>query len=55
LGYRSVVTTQIYLHALAELEMGTRMMLVPGDWEDPRDTSINQFQGDSGEFTVTPA
>ena len=55
LGHRSVVTTQIYLHALAELEMGTRMMLVPGDWEDPRDTSINQFDGDSGEFTATPA
>ncbi|GGN29694.1 hypothetical protein GCM10011609_86910 [Lentzea pudingi] len=36
LGHRSVVTTQIYLHALAELEMQTRMALVPDDWEDPR-------------------
>jgi len=28
LGHRSVVTTQTYLHALAELEMVTRMALV---------------------------
>ncbi len=55
LGHGSVVTIQIYLHALAELEMETRMLLVPGDWEDPRDTSIDQFHGDSGEFTGTPA
>ena len=55
LGHRSVVTTQVYLHALAELEMETRMMLVPAGWEDPRDTSIDQFHGDSGEFTGTPA
>ena len=55
LGHRSVVTIQIYQHALAELEMETRMLLVPGDWEDPRDTSIDQFHGDSGEFTGTPA
>jgi integrase len=37
LGHRSVTTTQIYLHALAELEMHTRMALVPDGWEDPRD------------------
>ncbi|HEX2399913.1 MAG TPA: hypothetical protein VHJ79_07995 [Mycobacterium sp.] len=55
LGHRSVVTTQVYLHALAELEMETRMMLVPDGWEDPRDTSIDQLDGDSGEFTGTPA
>jgi integrase len=36
LGHRSVVTTQIYLHALAELEMHTRMALVPDGWDDPR-------------------
>jgi site-specific recombinase XerD len=36
LGHRSVVTTQTYLHALAELEMHTRMALVPDGWEDPR-------------------
>ena len=38
LGHSSVVTTQVYLHALAELEMATRMALVPDGWEDPRDT-----------------
>lgn len=35
LGHRSVLTTQIYLHALAELEMETRMALVPDGWDDP--------------------
>ena len=35
LGHRSVVTTQIYLDALQELEMETRMALVPDEWEDP--------------------
>lgn len=35
LGHRSVVTTQLYLHALAELEMHTRMELVPDEWDDP--------------------
>jgi integrase len=29
LGHRSVLTTTVYLHALAELEMETRMALVP--------------------------
>jgi len=33
LGHRSVITTQIYLHALAELEMHTRMALVPDSWD----------------------
>ncbi|WP_144024074.1 tyrosine-type recombinase/integrase [Amycolatopsis keratiniphila] len=36
LGHRSVETTQIYLHTLAELEMETRMALVGDAWEDPR-------------------
>lgn len=40
LGHRSVTTTQIYLHCLAELEMETRMELVPDDWEDPRDAAL---------------
>lgn len=35
LGHRSVVTTQLYLHTLQELEMTTRMELVPSapEWE----------------------
>lgn len=37
LGHRSVVTTQIYLHALAELEMETRAALVPSEWDGPQD------------------
>jgi hypothetical protein len=41
LGHSSVITTQIYLHALAELEMHTRMALVPDDWEDPRDIPVD--------------
>jgi hypothetical protein len=27
---------------------GPRMQLVPDGWEDPRDTSIDQLDGDSG-------
>lgn len=37
LGHRSVTTTQIYLHALEELEMETRMALTSDSWEDSRD------------------
>ena len=33
LGHRSVVTTLRYLHALQELEMETRLALIPNDWE----------------------
>ncbi|MDH6700426.1 integrase [Streptomyces sp. MAA16] len=33
LGHRSVLTTLRYLHALQELEMETRMALIPQDWE----------------------
>ncbi|MFE0207358.1 tyrosine-type recombinase/integrase [Streptomyces sp. NPDC058985] len=43
LGHRSVLTTLIYLHALQELEMETRMALVPDAWEDPRDTPLAQL------------
>jgi len=50
LGHRSVVTTQTYLHALAELEMATRMLLVPDHWEDPRATSMEQI----GDDTLAP-
>ncbi len=37
LGHRSMTTTLIYLHALSELAMETRLALVPEDWEDPRE------------------
>jgi site-specific recombinase XerD len=40
LGHRSIETTQIYLHALAELEMRTRMALIPEEWEDSRDPDL---------------
>ncbi len=35
MGHASIASTLIYLHALQELEMRTRMELVPDDWEDP--------------------
>ena len=50
LGHRSVVTTQVYLHALAELEMETRMMLVPAIGKTLAGPPIDRFDGDSGEF-----
>jgi integrase len=37
LGHKSVITTIKYLHALSELEMHTRMKLVPSDWDDVRE------------------
>ncbi|MBA74088.1 MAG: integrase [Tistrella sp.] len=40
LGHKSVTTTQVYLHALEELEMETRMKLVSDPWEDSRDTAL---------------
>lgn len=55
LGHRSMITTQVYLHALAELEMETRMMLVPSDWEDPCSTPTDHFTGDGEDFTASPA
>ncbi|MFF1463388.1 site-specific integrase [Streptomyces sp. NPDC058330] len=47
LGHRSILTTLIYLHALQELEMETRMALVPDVWEDPRDTPLAQLGDDA--------
>lgn len=45
LGHRSSVTTQIYLHALGELEMETRAALVPSGWDDPPSISRPQRPG----------
>lgn len=41
LGHRSVVTTQIYLHTLEDLEMETRMALVPDEWDAPPPESLD--------------
>ena len=41
LGHASVTTTQVYLHCLAELEMDTRMALVPDWWADPRQSPLD--------------
>lgn len=43
LRHASVLSTLIYLHALQELEMETRMALVPDSWEDVRDTAVNDL------------
>jgi len=47
LGHQSILTTLTYLHALQELEMETRMALVPDTWEDPRDTPLVQLGDDA--------
>jgi len=47
LGHRSLSSTMIYLHALAELEMQTRMALVPDGWDDPRDTMAALVDADA--------
>lgn len=47
-----MVTTPIYLHALAELEMQTRMALVPDDWDDPRDSVIHALELDDQSESV---
>lgn len=49
LGHRSVVTTQIYLHVLAELEMATRMSLVPDEWGDPREMPLPVLTDDPAD------
>jgi site-specific recombinase XerD len=55
LGHRSVVTTQIYLHALAELDMETRMALVPDGWDDPRDCAADFVADGTGAPSDTAA
>ncbi|MGO4650014.1 tyrosine-type recombinase/integrase [Nocardia sp. 2YAB30] len=54
LGHQSVLSTQIYLHALAELEMKTRMALVPDDWESLGNTPLDRFAVDGAAFTGAP-
>jgi site-specific recombinase XerD len=48
LGHRSLTSTMVYLHALAELEMHTRMVLVPDGWEDPRDGPLDAVDDSTG-------
>jgi len=55
LGHISVLTTVIYLHALQELEMETRMALLPDLWEDPRDTPLDQLGDETPPAGVAPA
>lgn len=55
LGHRSAQTTTIYLHALAELEMDTRMALIPDDWDDPRLTEPDIGSPDGGSASEDPA
>jgi site-specific recombinase XerD len=49
LGHRSIETTAIYLHTLQELEMETRLALIPDWWEQtgpvPGDDSADMLQG----------
>jgi integrase len=54
LGHRSVMTTAVYLHALQELEMQTRMALVPDTWEDPRDEPPQRFSDDTPPLSDDP-
>lgn len=46
LGHTSIETTLVYLHVLAELELETRLALVPDDWEpahfDPNDGPVQR-------------
>nr|BEK71434.1 site-specific integrase [Kitasatospora purpeofusca] len=53
LGHASILSTLIYLHALEELEMETRMALVPDDWEDLRDTPLSALGGEQPPEDVT--
>lgn len=44
LGHKSVASTTIYLHALAELEMQTRLMLLGDDWGLPPGATSQQLE-----------
>jgi site-specific recombinase XerD len=44
LGHRSVESTFIYLHTLQELEMETRMALVPADWETTMNDGLEEMR-----------
>lgn len=50
LGHKTILSTLIYLHALQELEMETRMALVPDTWQDLRDGPLEEI----GDDTVAP-
>ncbi|MFJ5924670.1 integrase [Kitasatospora sp. NPDC092948] len=55
LGHTSQLSTLIYLHALQELEMETRMALVPDTWEDPRDTPVAELGDEAPPFDLPEA
>ncbi|MEV0888562.1 site-specific integrase [Streptomyces microflavus] len=48
MGHRSVTTTAIYLHTLQELEMRTRLELVPEDAWEPAGYSADGWAGPGG-------
>ncbi|OCB55477.1 hypothetical protein A5722_17975 [Mycobacterium vulneris] len=49
LGHRSVTSTMVYLHALSELEMQTRMALVPAEWDEVPTEVIAEDETDCGD------
>jgi site-specific recombinase XerD len=53
LGHRSIETTAVYLHVLAELEMQTRLALVADAWEDPRLLRADDFAVEEASSTGT--
>lgn len=48
LGHRSIETTSIYLHALAEIELETRLMLLGDDWGLPPEARVTPQEAESG-------
>ncbi|MGW7613487.1 hypothetical protein ACWGKW_40845 [Streptomyces sp. NPDC054766] len=55
LRHASVLSTLIYLHALQELEMETRMALVPDTWEDVRNTAVDDLGDETPPADLTSA